>query len=86
MLGCFTSTSCLITQTTGGLISGMLLFLVAAGLSLIFGTLKVINTKDGSTPLKPEVFVCPLVMKGLRTDHGQVFMVGRPPYTPILNH
>jgi branched-chain amino acid transport system permease protein len=48
MLGCFTSTSCLITQTTGGLISGMLLFLVAAGLSLIFGTLKVINFMHGS--------------------------------------
>jgi hypothetical protein len=28
---------------TGGLIGGMLLFLVAAGLSLIFGTLKVVN-------------------------------------------
>ena len=48
ILGCFTSTSCLITQATGGLISGMLLFLVAAGLSLIFGTLKVINFMHGS--------------------------------------
>ena len=48
MLGCFTSSSCLITQTTGGLIIGMLLFLVAAGLSLIFGTLKVINFMHGS--------------------------------------
>jgi len=37
-----------ITQTTGGLISGMLLFLVAAGLSLIFGTLKVTNFMHGS--------------------------------------
>jgi branched-chain amino acid transport system permease protein len=37
-----------ITQTTGGLISGMLLFLVAAGLSLIFGTLKVVNFMHGS--------------------------------------
>jgi len=37
-----------VTQTTGGLISGMLLFLVAAGLSLIFGTLKVTNFMHGS--------------------------------------
>ncbi len=38
----------MVTQTTGGLISGMLLFLVAAGLSLIFGTLKVTNFMHGS--------------------------------------
>jgi branched-chain amino acid transport system permease protein len=43
-----TSASCVITQATGGLISGMLLFLVAAGLSLIFGTLKVTNFMHGS--------------------------------------
>src|SRR5437868_5351190 len=48
MLACFASASCLVTQTTGGLISGMLLFLVAAGLSLIFGTLKVVNFMHGS--------------------------------------
>jgi branched-chain amino acid transport system permease protein len=48
LLDCFGSASCLITQTTGGLISGMLLFLVAAGLSLIFGTLKVVNFMHGS--------------------------------------
>ena len=48
LLDCFSSASCLITQTTGGLISGMLLFLVAAGLSLIFGTLKVVNFMHGS--------------------------------------
>ncbi|HKB81754.1 MAG TPA: branched-chain amino acid ABC transporter permease [Burkholderiales bacterium] len=48
LLSCFSSTSCVVTQTTGGLISGMLLFLVAAGLSLIFGTLKVTNFMHGS--------------------------------------
>jgi branched-chain amino acid transport system permease protein len=48
LLECVSSTSCLVTQTTGGLISGMLLFLVAAGLSLIFGTLKVVNFMHGS--------------------------------------
>jgi branched-chain amino acid transport system permease protein len=48
LLGCLTSASCLVTQTTGGLIIGMLLFLVAAGLSLIFGVLKVVNFMHGS--------------------------------------
>jgi len=48
LLSCFGSASCVVTQTTGGLISGMLLFLVAAGLSLIFGTLKVTNFMHGS--------------------------------------
>ncbi len=48
LLTCLSTASCVITQTTGGLISGMLLFLVAAGLSLIFGTLKVVNFMHGS--------------------------------------
>ncbi len=48
LLSCFSTASCVVTQTTGGLISGMLLFLVAAGLSLIFGTLKVVNFMHGS--------------------------------------
>jgi branched-chain amino acid transport system permease protein len=48
LLACFAQPSCIVTQTTGGLISGMLLFLVAAGLSLIFGTLKVVNFMHGS--------------------------------------
>ena len=48
LLACLSSASCVVTQATGGLISGMLLFLVAAGLSLIFGTLKVTNFMHGS--------------------------------------
>jgi len=48
LLTCLASASCIVTQTTGGLISGILLFLVAAGLSLIFGTLKVTNFMHGS--------------------------------------
>lgn len=45
---CLTSLSCLVTQSTSGLIIGMLLFLVAAGVSLIFGVLKVVNFAHGS--------------------------------------
>lgn len=40
--------SCLVTQTTSGLIIGLLLFLVAAGLTLIFGVLNVVNFTHGS--------------------------------------
>ena len=48
LASCLTSPACIVTQGTGGLIIGMLLFLVAAGLTLIFGVLKVINFTHGS--------------------------------------
>src|SRR5689334_6051882 len=48
LTGCLTTSACLVTQTTSGLIIGMLLFLVAAGLTLIFGVLKVVNFAHGS--------------------------------------
>jgi branched-chain amino acid transport system permease protein len=45
---CLTAAACVVTQTTSGLIVGMLLFLVAAGLTLIFGVLKVVNFAHGT--------------------------------------
>lgn len=48
LVSCFGSSACLVTQVTSGLIIGMLLFLVAAGLTLIFGVLKVINFTHGA--------------------------------------
>jgi branched-chain amino acid transport system permease protein len=48
LLSCVWSPACVITQATSGLIIGMLLFLVAAGLTLIFGVLKVVNFAHGS--------------------------------------
>jgi branched-chain amino acid transport system permease protein len=45
---CLASVSCVVTQASTGLIVGALLFLVAAGLTLIFGVLKVINFAHGS--------------------------------------
>lgn len=48
LAACLTTTSCLVTQTTSGLIIGLLLFLVAAGLTLIFGVLNVVNFTHGS--------------------------------------
>ena len=48
LIACFTSLSCLVTQSTSGMIIGGLLFLVAAGLTLIFGVLGVINFTHGS--------------------------------------
>lgn len=45
---CFASSACLVTQGTAGLIAGFLLFLVAAGLTLIFGVLGFVNFTHGS--------------------------------------
>lgn len=48
LAACVTSSSCLVTQMTSGLIIGMLVFLIASGLTLIFGVLNVINFAHGS--------------------------------------
>lgn len=48
LASCLITPSCVITQTTSGLIIGLLLFLVAAGVSLIFGVLKVVNFAHGA--------------------------------------
>jgi branched-chain amino acid transport system permease protein len=48
LLSCISSAGCVVTQATGGLIIGMLLFLVAVGLTLIFGVLKIVNFTHGS--------------------------------------
>ncbi len=48
LASCVSSSGCVVTQLTSGLIIGMLLFLVAAGLTLIFGVLKVINFTHGA--------------------------------------
>lgn len=45
---CLSSGSCAVTQVSTGLIVGMLLFLVASGLSLIFGVLGIINFAHGA--------------------------------------
>lgn len=45
---CLSTLSCVVTQATSGVIIGMLLFMVAVGLTLIFGVLKVINFTHGS--------------------------------------
>jgi branched-chain amino acid transport system permease protein len=45
---CVAAPACLVTQVTAGLISGFLLFLVAAGLTLIFGVLGFVNFMHGS--------------------------------------
>src|SRR5690606_18893209 len=48
LLNCFSATSCLVTQTSTGIIIGMLLFLVASGVTLIFGVLHVVNFAHGA--------------------------------------
>ena len=48
LMRCVGTTSCVVTQLTSGLIIGMLLFLIASGVTLIFGVLNVINFAHGS--------------------------------------
>ena len=48
LLRCLGTTSCVVTQLTSGMIIGMLLFLIASGVTLIFGVLNVINFAHGS--------------------------------------
>jgi branched-chain amino acid transport system permease protein len=45
---CLSTPACVVTQATSGLIVGMLLFLVAAGVTLIFGVLKIVNFAHGT--------------------------------------
>lgn len=48
LVRCLSSPACAVTQVSTGLIVGMLLFLVASGLSLIFGVLGIINFAHGA--------------------------------------
>ena len=48
LFDCIVTPACLISQTAGGLKIGMLLFLVASGLTLVFGVLGVINFAHGA--------------------------------------
>lgn len=48
LFDCVSSMSCIVTQLSTGLIVGALLFLVAAGLTLIFGVLGIVNFAHGS--------------------------------------
>lgn len=48
LLRCVSGTSCIVTQLTSGMIIGMLLFLIASGVTLIFGVLNITNFAHGS--------------------------------------
>ena len=48
LFACFGQMSCVVTQSTSALIIGMLLFLVASGVTLIFGVLNVVNFAHGT--------------------------------------
>lgn len=48
LVDCLGTPACVIAQTVGGLKIGMLMFLVASGLTLIFGVLGVINFAHGT--------------------------------------
>lgn len=48
LLDCLSTTSCLVTQATSGIVIGMLMFLTAAGLTLVFGVLGINNFAHGA--------------------------------------
>ena len=45
---CVSAPACVVTQLTSALITGVILFLVASGLSLIFGVMGILNFAHGS--------------------------------------
>lgn len=48
LLSCLSTSSCLVTQTTSGLVIGLLMFLTASGLTLVFGVLGIANFAHGA--------------------------------------
>lgn len=48
LLSCLSSPSCLVTQATSGLVIGLLMFLTASGLTLVFGVLGIANFAHGA--------------------------------------
>ena len=49
LMRCLGTGSCVVTQLTSGMIIGMLLFLIASGVTLIFGVLNRLNIAHGAT-------------------------------------
>src|SRR6478752_3750335 len=74
LANCLSSPACIVTQSTGGLIIGMLLFLVAAGLTLIFGVLGVINFTHGSFYMLGAYFA--LTAFRLSSSYGLAVLAG----------
>ena len=48
LIDCLSASACVVTQVSSGLIIGMLIFMVASGVTLIFGVLGVVNFAHGS--------------------------------------
>ena len=48
LYSCLATTSCWVTQSTSGLVIGMLMFLTASGLTLVFGVLGIANFAHGA--------------------------------------
>lgn len=48
LLSCLSSSSCVVTQSTSGLVIGLLMFLTASGLTLVFGVLGIANFAHGA--------------------------------------
>ena len=74
LAACIAAAPCLITQLSTALIIGMLLFLVASGLTLIFGVLNVINFAHGSFYMLGAYFA--FTAYGLTGSYALAFVAG----------
>ena len=74
LAACIASAPCLVTQLSTALIIGMLLFLVASGLTLIFGVLNVINFAHGSFYMLGAYFA--FTAYGLTGSYALAFLAG----------
>lgn len=61
---CFGDPGCLINQTVSALIFAMLLFVIASGLSLIFGVLSILNFAHGALYMLGAYFAYTVYVKG----------------------
>ena len=74
LLACLGTPACVVTQVSAGMIIGMLIFLVASGVTLIFGVLKVVNFTHGSFYMLGVYFA--LTVYGLTNSFALAVLAG----------
>jgi len=74
LLACLAAPACVVTQVSAGMIIGMLIFLVASGVTLIFGVLKVVNFTHGSFYMLGVYFA--LTAYGLTDSYAAAILAG----------
>ncbi len=75
ILNCFTNPSCLIMVLVNTLILTMLLFIIASGLSLIFGTLQIMNFAHGSLYMLASYLTYTAIRLGIGFGGALIFVL-----------